>query len=47
MQILLSRIAKPFDTRYHAVERNLPLSFNTQAGAFYSGRRIAATFGTR
>ena len=29
---------------YCAAKRNLALSFNTQAGTFYSGRRIAATF---
>ena len=34
-------------THYHAVERNLALSFYTQAGVFYSGRRIMATFYAR
>ncbi len=36
-----------FDTRCSTVKRDLALSFNTQAGAFYSGRRIAATFYAR
>ena len=47
MHFTLAYRAAAFDARYCAAERNLALSFNTQAGAFYSSRRIAATFGAR